>query len=129
MPAGRVTILISALLVGEISSMALAEDRVSVDPASMALVNVARADLAQRLSVNQDTIVLAAFSMVVWPDAGMGCPRPGMIYAQVQRDGYRIELEVDDRRYWYHGGAGRAPFLCENPSQNPRVGKPPDPRV
>jgi hypothetical protein len=87
------------------------------DPASQALVAKARADLQRRLSVPPAEIVLIEFKAVVWPDSGLGCPRPGMVYTQVQRDGVLIRFIVQGRAYEYHGGAGRDPFLCENPAR------------
>jgi hypothetical protein len=85
------------------------------DPPSRALVAKARADLQRRLSAQPEEIVLIEFKSVVWPDASLGCPRPGMIYTQVQRDGFLIRLQAEGRTFEYHGGSGRDPFLCENP--------------
>ena len=75
------------------------------------------ADLAQRLSINEDLIQIVSFESVVWPDSGMGCPQPGMMYTQVLREGYKITLEYKGQQYNYHGGEGRDPFLCENKQQ------------
>lgn len=83
------------------------------DAASRALVAEARDDLARRLSVMPGDVRLVAFKSVVWPDNSFGCPRPGMAYTQVPRDGVLIRFEVDGRRFDYHGGSGREPFLCE----------------
>lgn len=110
---------------------AIMADEKSGEDASRALVDSARMDLAQRLSIAPSAIELIAFDTVVWPDAGMGCPQPGMVHAQLQRDGYRMEFEARGRRYWYHGGADREPFFCANPVRhsNPPVGQPPHQRV
>jgi hypothetical protein len=89
------------------------------DPPSRALVAQARTDLSQRLSVAPDDIKFIQFKAVVWPDSSFGCPRPGMVYTQVQRDGVLIRFEVNGRRFDYHGGAGRAPFLCERADESP----------
>jgi hypothetical protein len=87
------------------------------DPASLALVASAREDLSRRLSVAPGDITFVAFKSVVWPDSSLGCPRPDMMYTQVQRDGFLIRFEVSGRSYQYHGGSGRAPFLCESPAE------------
>jgi hypothetical protein len=87
------------------------------DPPSRALVDKARADLQRRLSLQADDIALIEFKSVVWPDSSLGCPRPGMAYTQVQRDGVLIRFNAKGRTYQYHGGSGREPFLCENPAQ------------
>lgn len=80
------------------------------------LVKQARQDLAQRLDVPIEDIELIQFEAVVWPDASLGCPRPGMVYAQVLSPGYLAILKVDDREYAYHAGKSGEPFYCENPT-------------
>jgi hypothetical protein len=82
------------------------------DPASRALVAQARADLARHLAVAESTVVFVSFSAVTWPNGALGCPRPGMAYTEVPRDGVLIRFEAAGRRFDYHGGAGRNPFLC-----------------
>ena len=77
------------------------------------LVNLAVADLAQRLAIDVAAIEVLEAKAVVWPNPGMGCPQPGMAYKQVPQDGSLIRLEVDGREYAYHSGGNRAPFLCE----------------
>jgi hypothetical protein len=71
--------------------------------------DLALADLAARLSVAPDAITVKAVESIDWPDASLGCPQPGMMYAQVITPGYRIVLEVDGKSYEYHtGGRGIA---------------------
>lgn len=77
------------------------------------LVTQAKEDLAERLSIAVDQIQLVEFKAVVWPDASLGCPRPGMAYIQVPQDGALIRLKADGKVYEYHSGGARAPFLCE----------------
>lgn len=92
------------------------------DAALEALIRVAKADLAQRLSLAVDQVGLVEARAVQWPDPGLGCPRPGMRYKQVPVDGLLIRLKVAGRVYNYHSGGSRAPFLCEQPEQNrPRL--------
>ena len=86
------------------------------DPPSKALVAKARADLQRRLSVSADEIELLEFTAMVWPDGSLGCPRPGMVYTQVERDGVLIRLRAQGRIFQYHGGSGRDPFLCDQPA-------------
>jgi hypothetical protein len=88
-----------------------------IEPGMQTLVDAAIADLMKRLSVTRDAIEVVSAQSVVWPDKGLGCRTPGMEYTQVQVDGFRIELRVNDQLYAYHGGGGRGPFLCENPTQ------------
>ncbi len=39
---------------------------------------------------------------VVWPDTSLGCPEPGMFYAQVLVPGYRIILEIGGKKVEVH---------------------------
>ena len=84
-----------------------------LQPAIMGWVDEAKQDLAQRQSISTEQIELLSFEPQVWPNAGMGCPQPGMMYAQVMVEGYLIRLVAGDEIYNYHGGGNRAPFLCE----------------
>jgi hypothetical protein len=81
------------------------------------LVQQAQQDLARRLGVPSESIEFLEFEDVVWPDASLGCPMPGMAYTQVMVEGYRILLQHEGQVYAYHGGAGRAPFWCQNPQK------------
>jgi hypothetical protein len=82
-------------------------------PSENRLVIQAKEDLAERLSTAVDQIQLVEFRAVVWPDASLGCPQPGMVYIQVPQDGALIILAVGEKRYEYHSGGARPPFLCE----------------
>lgn len=84
----------------------------TVPPGAEALVAVARADLASRLGVDAAAITVERVEAVTWPDTSLGCPQPGMAYAQVQVDGALIVLAVDGQEYEYHSGGSRPPFLC-----------------
>jgi hypothetical protein len=75
---------------------------------------IAVADLAKRLRIDAADVKVVSVQEVTWPDASLGCPKPGMMYAQVLTEGSRIVLEANGKRYNYHSGRGRDPFLCEN---------------
>lgn len=88
----------------------------SVDlPSDNPLVVQALKDLAQRLNLQLDQITVVSAQAVTWPDGSLGCPRPGMVYPQVQQDGMRIILSANGQEYDYRSGERRPPFLCENP--------------
>jgi hypothetical protein len=76
------------------------------------LVIQAKEDLAARLSVPVDRIEVLEARSVVWPDASLGCPQPGMRYKQVQAEGVLIRLQANGRGYEYHSGGSRGLFLC-----------------
>jgi hypothetical protein len=93
------------------------EDPVSQDDShAQPQVTQAKQDLAGRLNLSLDEIELVEFAAVIWPDASLGCPQQGMLYAQVLQEGARIVLRAGDTLYAYHSGGARAPFLCENPT-------------
>jgi hypothetical protein len=77
------------------------------------VVQAAKKDLARRLNVRQESIELAgAIEDVTWPDTSLGCPEPGMMYAQVLTPGYRFKLQSGGKPYDYHTGKGVVK-LCE----------------
>ena len=87
------------------------------DPGVRFLVEMSRGDLAKRLGIAPDHIEVVEARAVMWPDASLGCPRPGMAYKQVPEDGALVRLSAGGRTYEYHSGGRRAPFLCENPAR------------
>jgi hypothetical protein len=87
------------------------------DMAVQQLVDQARADLAKRLSVDAGQIETVDVYEVTWPNSGLGCPKPGMVYTQVMIDGIRIRLRAGGRLYEYHSGGQHGPFLCEQSSR------------
>jgi hypothetical protein len=78
---------------------------------------LARGDLARRLDVRLEAIRLVSVDSVEWRNASLGCPRPGMMYAQVITPGFRVTLEVEGKRYEYHTDRGRRVVLCEQPGE------------
>jgi hypothetical protein len=86
------------------------------NPAIQKLIDLAKEDLAERMSTPVEQVDLVEFRNVVWPDSSLGCPEPDMAYTQVLRDGYLIRLQVGKQQYNYHGGQGRPPFLCQKPA-------------
>ena len=90
-----------------------------VDAGLRNLIDKAINDLANRLSISAAEISLLEATSVVWPDASLGCPQPGMMYIQVPEDGLLIRLQAGDQVYEYHSGGIREPFLCEKSGKDP----------
>jgi len=88
-------------------------DHAPVEAGLERLVAEASRDLAARLSVAREAIDVLEARAVTWPDAALGCSRPGMRAKQVPTDGALIRLRAGGREYEYHSGGGREPFLCE----------------
>ncbi len=83
------------------------------------LIEAAKDDLAQRLNILVSQINLVEAKAVLWPDASIGCPQPGMLYKQVPYDGALIILQVETVSYEYHNGGNRGLFLCEKNYKDP----------
>jgi hypothetical protein len=79
-------------------------------------VRLASADLAQRLGLASEAIKLVSAEEVEWSDASLGCPQPGMMYAQVITPGFLVVLEAGGQTYEYHTDMGRFAVLCEQES-------------
>lgn len=74
----------------------------SVDlPASV--IDPVVADIARVAAVPVDQVTVQFSAFLTFPDAGLGCPVPGMVYTQVQVDGYKIVAVVVGTTYDYRG--------------------------
>jgi hypothetical protein len=91
--------------------------------AMQSLIEKAKEDLAQRLSISPAQINLVELTEVEWSDSGLGCPQPGMDYLQVITPGYLILLEVNAQNYEYHSNRDTYFVYCEKPD-SPVLPKP-----
>jgi hypothetical protein len=80
------------------------------------LIEGAKADLAQRLSVQATQIKALETKEVVWPDTSLGCPQPGIAYAQILTPGYLIRLAYSGNEFEYHIDVHGNTSYCENPT-------------
>lgn len=78
-----------------------------------AVFALSREDLAQRLGLPSKAISLVSVESLKWPDASLGCPRPGIVYAQVITPGFRIILKAAGKVYEYHADREQLVILCE----------------
>jgi hypothetical protein len=62
----------------------------------------AQEDLAGRLKVPAADITPVSGEMRTWQDAALGCPEPGMNYAQAEVSGWVLTLRHGTRDYTYH---------------------------
>ena len=76
------------------------------------VVELAKEDLARRLGISVSEISLISVEAVDWPDTSLGCPQPGMMYAQVITPGYLIVLEAKGQAYEYHTDTEQWAVLC-----------------
>jgi len=87
-------------------------------------VELAKADLARRLEISVSEILVISVEAVDWPDTSLGCPEPGMMYAQVITPGYLIVLEAAGQTYEYHTDRSDQVVLCQTNGEN----QPPSPK-
>ena len=78
------------------------------------IIEIATADLAQRLSISPNQITLVEATDVEWSDSSLGCPQPDMAYLQVITPGYRILLEANGIQYEYHSNRDAYVVYCDN---------------
>ena len=67
-----------------------------------AAVRAATNDLATKLKIASDIVQVVSVSAVDWSDTSLGCPQPGMFYAQVIVQGYTIILSAGGQQVEYH---------------------------
>jgi hypothetical protein len=85
---------------------------VTIPDEAKEITDSVKQDLAERLNLAQDKIEIVAVEAVDWPDASLGCPKPGMAYADVITPGFKIVLQAEGTLYTYHTGATNL-VLCQ----------------
>ena len=73
-----------------------------IPSAADASVRAAINDLAAKLKIASDAVQVVSVSAVDWSDTSLGCPQPGMFYAQVIVQGYTIILSAGGQQVEYH---------------------------
>jgi len=71
-------------------------------PPAEPLVALVTADAAHLTGVGLDAVRIVLVEPREWPDRSLGCPRPGMGYAQAITPGYLIVAEAGGRQLEYH---------------------------
>lgn len=71
-------------------------------PAPDPLVALATADAARRTSAAPGDVRIVRIEAREWPDRSLGCPRPGMGYAQAITPGYLIVADAAGQQLEYH---------------------------
>ena len=70
------------------------------------------ADAAARAKVGREQLAVVRAESVVWGDGSLGCPEPGMEYAQVLVNGYWVVIEAAGQTYDFRVGRGGSFRLC-----------------
>ena len=79
--------------------------------ALQSLVDLARVNLARRLDIDLDAISVQSIKEVDFPDASLGVPEPGKVYAPVITPGYAIKLAAGSQTYEYRASDERLAFV------------------
>jgi hypothetical protein len=74
---------------------------------------MATADAARQSGADPGAVKVVQVEPREWPDRSLGCPRPGMGYAQAITPGFLIVVEVEARRFEYHADHAQV-VLCES---------------
>jgi len=85
---------------------------ISIPEEARQWVDLARQELAKRLTVLDEVIDLVDVEPAEWPNTAMGCPKPGETYSEVVTPGYRIRFRVQDRVYEVHVSKRGEVRLC-----------------
>lgn len=75
-------------------------------------VSLAKRDLAERLQIQPGEIALIKTAEMTWPNAALGCPSPGKVYAQGQVPGYQLWLQAEGVEYVYNTDLLGQVILC-----------------
>lgn len=77
------------------------------------ILSAVKDHLARKLKVSLAEITVIMVEEEIWSDASLGCPEPGMMYAQVLTPGYQIILEAGGERYDYRMDQSGNIKLCQ----------------
>ncbi len=86
--------------VSELAPVPVATERLSA--AEQAMADASLAFVAAQTALSPETLQVESVEAVEWPDAGLGCPQPDMIYAAVITSGFRVVVAGEVRRFIVH---------------------------
>lgn len=75
-------------------------------------IEFSKKDLAKRLDVSPESVVLSSARQVTWRSGALGCPKPDMNYTDALVPGAVIYLQAGNGIHAYHAKIGGEPFYC-----------------
>jgi hypothetical protein len=78
-------------------------------------IDVVRADLAQRLQIDQKDIQVIRSEAVTYDDGSLGCPKPEEMYIMMQVEGYRVVLYTNEIEFDYRLSDTGHFVMCDLP--------------
>ncbi|GAB4439413.1 MAG: hypothetical protein Kow0031_21260 [Anaerolineae bacterium] len=85
----------------------------NLPPGSEQAVQAAINDLSQQQGIAPNAIAVVSVEATDWPDASLGCPQEGFMYAQVITPGFLITLEAQGQTFEYHTNLNDQVVLCQ----------------
>lgn len=73
-----------------------------IPAAARSLATEALRQAAERQGVDSSQVSIARSEERQWPDASLGCPQPGTLYAQVVTPGYLLVVATPSGQLEYH---------------------------
>jgi hypothetical protein len=93
-----------------------------VDPqVPEAILNSILKEAAKLANVSPQELVIVRAEAVVWNDGSLGCPEPGMEYAQALVNGYWVVIEAGGQTYDFRVGRDGNFRLCPAGRGHPPV--------
>ena len=83
-----------------------------IPPGAEASVRAAISDMAAKPRVAPEAVQVVSISQVDWSDTSLGCPQPGMFYAQIIVEGYKIILSAGGQQVEYHADQRGRVVMC-----------------
>jgi hypothetical protein len=74
----------------------------TADPLLKKIAALAISDLAARLTLDANSIVMVSADSITWPNSALGCPKPDKVYALSTVPGFRIKLSAAGKEYVYN---------------------------
>jgi hypothetical protein len=81
--------------------------------AQTAAVEAARQDAAQRLSLPAESLQVEDVEARQWNDRSLGCPRQGVLYAQIVTPGFLVVVGGGSRHLEYHADDRGTAVFCQ----------------
>ena len=81
-------------------------------PDAQSAIDAAVRDAAARLNVGASDVHVDQAEARQWPDASLGCPRQGVLYAQIVTPGYLVVVSGGGKQLEYHADSRGRVVLC-----------------
>lgn len=86
----------------------------TASPEQQKMIDLSIENLTRKINVDVEKITVVKVTKVLWNDASLGCPKPGVDYIRVETPGYSIILESDGKTYEYHTDEIKRVTLCNS---------------